>query len=188
MLEKISFPALPGKLDRSTCILLHPCTKYIYKRMRNFSCSVTGEQLCHRHWGKRVVKPWSRLPRRVVESACLQVFKNVGMWHLRRWFSGGHGGGAGLAAGLDDSRDLVIPGTWWFQGPDDSRDLMILSLPMLWFQDSAPLGDGYGGLFLGTGWGTSGTMLGLPVGQQVKAGVLSSHVGVSLHWYWNFPP
>lgn len=84
------------------------------------------------------------------------------MWHLMRWFSGGHG------AELDD--------------PDDSNftDAVI--------PDSVPLAGGCGGFLFGIGWNTSGTMLGLPVGQQVGAGVSCSHAGVSLQRNWNFPP
>lgn len=44
---------------------------------------------------KRKVKHWNRLPREAVECS-----ENMGIWHLRIWFSGKHGIGAGLTIGL----------------------------------------------------------------------------------------
>lgn len=49
---------------------------------------------------KRVVKHWKRLPSEAVDSASLQTLKNVWMWCLGTWISGGLGSG-GLMAGLD---------------------------------------------------------------------------------------
>lgn len=36
------------------------------------------------------------------------------MWHLRTWFSGGHGDGVGLMVGLNDTRSLFQPQQLWF--------------------------------------------------------------------------
>lgn len=38
--------------------------------------------------GNALVMHWSRLPRKVVESPCLEVFKNLGDMALRTWSVG----------------------------------------------------------------------------------------------------
>jgi len=56
---------------------------------------------------ERVIMHWHRLPRQLVGSLSLEVFKNCGDVALKDLVSG-HGGN-GLVVGLDDLRGLFQP-------------------------------------------------------------------------------
>ena len=58
-------------------------------------------------FSKRVVRYWHRLPRVVLESPSLEMFKNNGDVTVRDMISG-HGGD-GLMAGLNDVSGLFQP-------------------------------------------------------------------------------
>lgn len=55
-----------------------------------------------------VVRYWKRLPRKVVESVLLEVFKNYLMWCLGIYFTGRLGSGR-LMAGLNVLRECSFP-------------------------------------------------------------------------------
>lgn len=57
---------------------------------------------------EKAVKHWNRLPKGVIKSPSLEVFKDMFMWHLGTWISGDLGS-AGLMVGLDHLHLLFQP-------------------------------------------------------------------------------
>lgn len=54
----------------------------------------------------RVEKYWNRIPREVMESPSSEISKIMWILHQGEWFSGEHGGGAGLVIGIKGLKGL----------------------------------------------------------------------------------